>query len=264
MIDLEQQWRVVLTVMGVLMARLLTAFTVLPLFAGNGIPGFMRIALVAGLSLSLLPLALADTALTAIPLANLWPYIAKEAAIGLVLGLLASIGFWALYVAGTIIEYQAGLTFAATVDPLSGQEESLVGNLLMRVLLTLFLISGGLLSLIGMLFESYRVWPLSSMTPVLGSAQLAAAILQSLAELTAAALKVAAPFVMLMLLVELALGFLSRFTPQLNVFFVALPLKVLVLAAMLLLYCLMLASSGEQLPITDFSRLLEPLRARPQ
>jgi type III secretion protein T len=263
-IDLEQQWRVVLTVMGVLMSRLLTAFTVLPLFAGNGIPGFMRIALVAGLSLSLLPLALADTALTAIPLANLWPYIAKEAAIGLVLGLLASVGFWALYVAGTIIEYQAGLTFAATVDPLSGQEESLVGNLLMRVLLTLFLISGGLLSLIGMLFESYRVWPLSSMTPVLGSAQLAAALLQSLAELTTVALKVAAPFVMLMLLVEVALGFLSRFAPQLNVFFVALPLKVLVLAAMLLLYCLMLASSGEQLPITDFSRLLDPLRARPQ
>ena len=61
-----------------------------------------------------------------------------------------------------------------------------------------------------------------------------------------------------MLMVEIALGFLSRFAPQLNVFFLALPLKVLVLAVMLLLYGLALANGG--LPIADFTRTLEPLQ----
>ena len=56
------------------------------------------------------------------------------------------------------------------------------------------------------------------------------------------------------------LGFLSRFAPQLNVFFLALPLKVLVLTIMLLLYGLVLASGGYLGPVADFGAILEPLR----
>jgi type III secretion protein T len=260
MIDLERQWQAVLITLALLMSRMLVAFAVIPLFAANGIPAFVRVVFVAGLSISLLPLALSDAALPAIPLANIAPYLAKEAAIGLVLGLIASAGFWALYVAGMVIEFQAGLTFASTIDPLTNPNDSLIGGLLMQLFTALFLVTGGLLSLIAMLFESYRVWPLSSMTPIVGNLQLAQVVANALTELLLTALKIAAPFVILMLIVEQALGFLSRFAPQLNVFFVALPLKVLVLAAMLVVYAMMLASSGQLLPTGDFTRALEPLR----
>lgn len=260
MLDLERQWQAVLMVIALLMSRMLVAFSVVPLFVGNSVPGTIRVAFVAGLAVSLLPLALADTQLASIPLANLPFYIAKEAAIGLVLGLLASVGFWALYAAGALIDYQAGLSFAAVVDPLTAENESLIGTLLMRMFMALFLVTGGLLALLSMLFESYVAWPLSSMAPAVGSVALVEIALRALAELLGLALKVAAPFVILMLMTEIALGLLSRFAPQLNVFFVALPLKVLGLAVMLLLYGMVVASSGSLLPVADFSRDLRALQ----
>jgi type III secretion protein T len=261
MMDLDRQWQAVLVIVALTMSRMLVAFSVIPLFVGNGVPAFIRVVFVGGLSLALLPLALTDETLASLPLISMPIYIAKEAAIGLVLGLLASVGFWALYAAGAIIEYQAGMAFATTIDPLTGQDESLLGSLLVRLFTTLFLITGGLLSLLSLLFDSYVAWPLSSLMPVVDSPRLVTLMLQALAQLLTTALTVAAPFVIMMLLIEVAFGMLSRFAPLLNVFFVVLPLKVLALAVMLLLYGMVVANSGSLIPLADFTALLDSLRA---
>ena len=247
-------------IVALLMSRMLVAFSIIPLFVGNGIPATIRVIFVAGLSFGLLPLAFADDVLASIPLANMPLYVAKEAAIGLVLGLLSSVGFWALYAAGAIIEYQAGLAFATTIDPLTGQEESLLGSLLVRLFIALFLVTGGLLSLISMLFDSYVIWPLSSLAPAVSNPLLVELLLHALSSLLVAALKVAAPFVILMLMIEIAFGLLSRFAPMLNVFFLVLPLKVLALAAMLLLYGMVVANGTTPLLMFDFSAALATLR----
>lgn len=247
-------------IVALLMSRMLVALSVVPLFVGNTVPGMVRVIFVGGLAVSLLPLAYADANLLSIPLISMPYYIAKEAAVGLVLGLLASVGFWALYVAGALIEYQAGLSFAATFDPHTAENESLLGMFLMRLFTTLFLVTGGLLALISMLFDSYAIWPLSSMVPAGGSLSLVDLMLRSLATLLGLALKVAVPFLILMLMIEIGLGLLSRFAPQLNVFFVALSLKVLALAVMLLLYGMVVAGSGSLLPVTDFSQQLRALQ----
>ena len=258
--ELFDQWQPVLMTVALLMSRMLVAFSVVPLFVGNSVPAFIRTIFVAGLAMSLLPMAMADNAVSSIPLSGMAIYVAKEAAIGLVLGLLASAGFWALYMAGTIIEFQAGLTFATTIDPLTGQDESLLGSLLVRLFTALFLVTGGLLSLISMLFDSYVIWPLSSLTPVVGSPLLVELLLRALSELLIAAMKVAAPFVILMLMIEIAFGLLSRFAPMLNVFFLVLPLKVLALAVMLLLYGMVVANGATPLVMFDFSAALATLR----
>lgn len=260
MIDVTRDWQVLLTVVALLMTRMLVAFSVIPLFVGTSIPAIIRAAFVAGLSLSLLPMALDDESLKGVATSALALYAAKEAAIGLVLGLLASAGFWALYMAGTVIEQQAGLAFATTIDPLSGQDDSLVGTLLMRLFTVLFLVAGGLLSLIGLLFDSYKLWPISKLTPAVGTPEVAALVMRALGEMVVLAIKISVPFVILMLLVELALGLLSRFAPQLNVFFVALPLKVLVLVVLLLLYSFVFAGSDEWMATVSLRGLLESLR----
>jgi type III secretion protein T len=259
-LDLQDQWQKVLMIVALLMSRMLVALSVVPLFVGNSIPGMVRVLFVGGLAVSLLPLAYADTNISNIPLLAMPYYIAKEAAVGLVLGLVASVGFWALYAAGALIEYQAGLSFAATFDPMTAQSESLLGSFLMRLFITLFLVTGGLLALISMLFDSYAMWPLSSMVPASGSLAVVDLLLRSVAELLGLALKVAVPFVILMLMIELGLGLLSRFAPQLNVFFLALSLKVLALAVMLLLYGMVVASSGSLLPAADFTQQLRALQ----
>jgi type III secretion protein T len=262
MIDLAQHWQVVLVALALIMSRMLAAFSLIPFFVGNSVPVLVRTAFVAALALAVLPMVLAEPGVLAhVTTANMSLYAAKEAGLGLVLGLLAGSGFWVMYTAGTIIEYQAGLTMATTMDPLGGQNDSLVGGLLMQLYTVLFLLGGGLLSLIGMLFESYRIWPLSSLTPVIGSLKLAQIVVHGFEQLLLLAFKVAAPFLILMLAVELALGLLSRFAPQLNVFFLAMPLKILVLAVLLLLYGVLISGSPSLLPTVDFAHLLDPLAA---
>jgi type III secretion protein T len=258
-LEIERQWQAILMIVALLMSRMLVAFSIIPLFVGNGLPASVRLVFVAGLSFALLPLAFADEALASIPLASVPLYLAKEVAIGLVLGLLASVGFWALYVAGTIIELQVGLALAPTIDPLTGQEESILGTLLVRLFMILFLVTGGLLSLISLLFDSYQMWPLSSMVPAVASPLLVELMLRTLADLLTTALKVAAPFVIVMVMIELACGLLARFAPLLNVFFIALPLKALALTLMLLLYGMVVASSGATFPLADFTEALRAL-----
>ena len=256
--DLQGQWQQILMTVALLMSRMAVAFSVIPIFLGNSIPAFIRIAFVAGLSTALLPMALQDAGAGSLPLTSLLVYVGKEAAIGLVLGLVASVGFWALYVAGTIIEYQTGLSFATTIDPTTGQEDSLVGTLFMRMFTALFLIAGGMLSLIGMLFDSYRIWPLSSLHPLASNFTVVQLLMTSVLSLIVIAVKVAAPFVIIMLLLEVAVGYLSRFAPQLNVFFVTLPLKVLALTILLLAYGAIVAANGDWLPMMRFDAMLAP------
>ncbi len=107
--------------------------------------------------------------------------------------------------------------------------------------------------MLSLLFDSYAAWPLSSLMPVVASPLLVELLLKALAQLLTTALTVAAPFVIMMLLIEVAFGLLSRFAPLLNVFFVVLPLKVLALAVMLLLYGMVV---GEQRVADTAGRLL--------
>ncbi len=259
--ELSAAWQDMLIAIALLTARMLAAFSVIPLFIGNTVPMTARMAFVVGLSLVLLPHALAQPGISAQIAAESWVVLAlKESLLGLVLGLLSSIGFWAVHAAGTIIEHQAGLSMATTIDPTSGQEDTLIGTLFMQIFIVLFLASGGLLAMIGMLFDSYKIWPLASLAPLVGNLELTGVIMRGVAELIAIAVKIAAPFVILMLLLEGALGLLSRFAPQLNVFFLALPLKMLVMTAMLLVYGLAMTDAIRLLPIADFSSILRALK----
>jgi type III secretion protein T len=228
-----------------LSARIGTALAVFPIFAAGALPMSVRATVVAGLVLNLLPAVglhplMALVQQGGVSMAML---LAKEVAIGFGLGFVGSMGFWAVRAAGTIIENQAGLSMAATIDPLSAEEDSLVGGLFVQVLSVLFLVSGGLLALLGVLYESFRVWPLAELSPRLEPELWLQAAGQSMRLVGDLALRVAAPFVLLMLMAELGLAMLGRYAPQLNVFFLALPLKTALLLVLLFIYISVLADA---------------------
>lgn len=248
---------------GVLAARIGTAMAMFPMFALTSVPTSVRLTIVTGLSLCLLP-TLGPAQLTALGQLDglsLALLLVKEVAIGFVLGMAGSIGFWAIHAAGVIIENQAGLSMAATVDPLGGEEDSLLGGFLVLVVSLMFVVSGGLLSLLGVLYESFRVWPIAELSPRLEPALWLDAGTHAVRVAGDVALRVAAPFVLMMLMVEVGLGLLGRYAPQFSVFFLALPLKAAVLAALLYVYALVL-SDGSLLPdVTGaIGRVLEQAR----
>jgi type III secretion protein T len=192
-----------------LMARLLVAFSLFPLFMGNAMPVTVRLSFVVTLSLCLVPMLGPNAKLLQLQWAELLPYLLKEVGLGLVLGLSTSFIFWAIHAAGAVIEYQAGLNMSNTIDPLLGREDSLIGGFLLQLFSIVFLMAGGLLALIGMLFESYRIWPVQEMVPILGNIKLTALLLTGVTSMIELVIKIAAPFVILMLVAELALGLLS-------------------------------------------------------
>lgn len=241
-----------------LMARGLTIFSVLPFFVEQAVPLTVRMSFVLALSLCMLPLVSPQLPLLQSDWIIVFPYFLKEIGLGLVLGLMSSIMFWALFAAGTIIEYQAGMTMGTIIDPLSGQEDSLVGALFMQLFSIVFIVGGGLLGIIGLLFDSYKVWPIDKMAPLLGNNKLVTVFLGGMVQLVETVLKIAAPFVILMLVAELALGLLSRFAPQLNVFFLSLSAKIIILMVLLLVYCALLSETTQLLP--DFNSMLNTFR----
>jgi type III secretion protein T len=225
--------------------RLLAAFLVLPYFAGTAISGAVRNGLVLVLAAFVAP----AVPVAMLPGAGTWLLIVgKETLIGLLLGLGFGVFVWALQCVGELIDFQSGTANAAFFDPVAGHEIGPTGDLLFRLVVTLFVSAGGLLGLVGALFESYRLWPVASYFPDAGAVLQAFAIREGDAIL-AWIIKLAAPVIFVLVLIDLGVGLVGRAAPQLNVFVVAQPLKGL-LAILVLALVLHIVYAGLQ----DFLR----------
>jgi type III secretion protein T len=238
-----------LLMVAVLSARIGTALLMFPMFAAGALPTSVRASITAGLAICLLPVVGMNNmlALAQLDAMSLTMLLGKEVALGFAMGFVGSAGFWAVHAAGAIIENQAGLSSATTIDPLAGEEDSLIGGFLVQVLSIIFLASGGFLVLLGALYESFRVWPVIDLAPKIAPTIWLNAGMQVIRGIGELALRVAAPFVLLMLMVEVGMGFLGRYAPQFNVFFLAMPIKAIVLLVLLLVYAMVLAD-GSALP----------------
>lgn len=239
-------------------ARMLGMFTVLPIFTRLGMTALLRGGVALALPLPLAPGFLAATdgvlqrgggALTLL--------LIKEAIVGLVIGLVAGVPFWAAQTAGELLDQQRGSQSALVPDP-SGEETGVTGTLLLLTSATVFLGAGGLRFLQEGVFESYALWPAASLVPAF-SADAGLLTLGILDRLLSGGLVLASPLLVAMLLAEFALGLVSRFAPQLNVFDLALAVKGVVQVVGLPIYALVLVGYLES-GLAPLTRLAAELR----
>lgn len=222
--------------------------------------GALRGGVVLVLAIPLYPLAL-DGATQVAP--GAWPLllilIGKEVAIGVALGLAYGVPFFAAATAGDIIDFQHGASAGDIVDPASAEDDTVTGVFLILVTIALFYATGLFRIVLDGLYLSHAVWPAYRLLPPPSSEALRA-FLGLVQGVLATGLLLAAPLVLAMLLVEGMLALISRFVPQLNVFFVALAAKTLLTVAVLPLYFLVLARHlGEE--VAGLQGLLDRLRA---
>jgi flagellar biosynthetic protein FliR len=151
--------------------------------------------------------------------------LGQEILIGLVLGLSARLTISALQVAGSVIAQQLGLGFVTTIDPTQGQQAAIVGNFLTVLALTLLFATNLHHLVIAGLNESYTLFRPGEL-PLSGD--VAALVTRTIAASFRIGVQLAAPFLVFGLLFNLALGVLSRLMPQMQVFFVGIPLSILV------------------------------------
>jgi flagellar biosynthetic protein FliR len=158
--------------------------------------------------------------------------LGQELLIGVVLGLLARLTIASLQIAGSVVAQQMGLGFVTAVDPTQGQQGAIVGNFLGVLGVTLIFATDMHHLVIAALNDSYTLFRPGEV-PVLGD--VANILTTTVTGTFRIGVQLAAPFLLFGLLFNLGLGVLSRLMPQMQVFFVGMPLSILVGFLILLL-----------------------------
>ena len=150
--------------------------------------------------------------------------IFTEIAVGLTAGLTLTIWFAAMLMAGEKIATSAGLGFAAQVDPMTGANTPVVSQVLYLFLLVIFLSVDGHLIAIATMIESYRILPPGS--PVAPNVLIGAGISAAGSMFLSAAI-IMLPIAMVLLMINVTVGIISRSAPTLNLFSFGFPITML-------------------------------------
>lgn len=214
-------WNVFLIVL----VRITGMFYLSPIFGRRNIPnyfkaGFCFILTIIIASSVTVPDLSGYTSLTSYVI-----LIGKELLVGLCMGFISYILFSAVYVAGHIIDTQIGFGMANVFDPMTNVQIPITADFY-AVLATLFmLVTDSHHLLIKAIADSYVVLP-----P--GGARFGGDVVRQLVDLFYQTLligfKIAAPLVAAILITDVALGIISKAMPQMNVFMLGMPLKLIV------------------------------------
>jgi len=208
-----------------LLARLFPLLTITPLFGGNATPRRFRFGLAVVLTLVLLPTAL-PPGTAAVPVGTLAGLLVKELLIGLSIALIVLVVFESFAAFGYLVDSARGATFANVLDPLSQQHQSVLSVFFMQLSVALFLASGGYRLLIESVGASIVLFPLFTPADAVIRGEAASeSIIRVTSGLLAVALRLAAPVLVLMFILDLALGLINRIAPQFQAYFLGLAVK---------------------------------------
>ncbi len=205
-------------------ARTGTMVMLLPGLGEQNISARMRLTIALILAAVLLPLHRNAYHIDTAALGPIIVLLVEEIVIGAVLGLTARLTVSALDVAGSVIAQQLGLGFVTAVDPMQGEQGVILGNFLTMLGVTLFFATDMHHLVIFALNDSYTLFEPGEL-PATGD--VAALVTKTVAGAFRIGIQLSAPFLVFGLLFNLGLGLLSRLMPQMQVFFVALPLSIL-------------------------------------
>lgn len=171
-------------------------------------------------------------------------HIGTEIIVGLTAGLILTIWFSAVMLAGEKIAASAGLGFAAQIDPQTGGQTPVVSQTLYLFLTVIFVSVDGHLAALSVLLQSYEALPIGSAVnfQVLIGAGIAAA-----GAMFVAATVMMLPIVMVLLMINLAIGVITKSAPQLNMFSFGFPISMLGVFILLYLSVGAIGDSMQQL-----------------
>jgi flagellar biosynthetic protein FliR len=206
------------------LARIGPLFVVAPLFSSKMIPvrarGVAAVALAVGLS----PIALKDTKVPTDAL-SLGGLIGKEALVGFAFAFAIAVLFAAVSIAGSFLDTLIGFSYGGLVDPVNGNQSTVLSQLYTLVGVMIFIAIGGDSWMIQGLAKTYDLVGLTQM-PALGS--LVGGAQHTFATIFVSAVELAAPVLIALIITDAGFGVVSRVMPQLNVFAVGFPAKILV------------------------------------
>jgi len=238
------------------MARIGGAFAICPALTESMIPGVARRAAVLAFACLVIPF-IKEAMPPGEP--NVWMFsilAVKEALIGFLIGFFAAIPFWIAENVGNFIDNQRGATMGEVYSPLSGAQVSTTGIFFTQIVSTIFFVGGAIFVFLSALYKSYELWPVFSEWVKFSSAT-PTQILGALDSMLQVTVVISAPIIIIMFLATIGLGLINRTAPQLNVFFLSMPVKSALGVAMLIIY---LPFIIDMLMYTKDSSILGPVQ----
>ncbi|MDQ0161750.1 flagellar biosynthetic protein FliR [Bacillus alveayuensis] len=212
--------------------RIVSFMVTLPLFSYRTIPNRVKI----GISFYLALLITVTIEVPAIELNSLYILlILKEVTLGLFIGLTAYIVISGVQIAGSFIDFQMGFAIASVIDPQTGVQSPVIGQLFYIFALFFLLSTNAHHLLIEGALNSFEFIPIEKQHLFLFEGQVVESLIIAFNKMFIIAFQMAIPIVGSLFLVDVALGILTRTVPQLNVFVVGFPLKIAVSFVMILL-----------------------------
>ena len=196
-----------------------------PILDSATIPVLFKAALAISVSVLLFPLVGGGVSLDGLGILAFVFGIIAEIAIGLTIGLSVKLLFTGIQLAGQIAGYQMGFAVANVVDPATSMQIPVLSQFYNLTALLVFLAINAHHMFFAAVVESYTILPPLSLQI---HAELIRMMMQLAANMFVVAIKVGAPLIAVMLLVSVGLGLVSRTVPQIHIFIVAMPLKILI------------------------------------
>lgn len=213
-----------LPVLILVLMRVFGFFVMMPLFSYRTIPTYFKI----GFGFFLALIITTTIGNVDVDFNGMYLFlIIKEIAVGLSTGLIAYIILTSIQIAGGFIDFQMGFAIANVIDPQTGAQSPLTGQYFYIISLLFLLSVDGHHLLIDGMYYSYQFIPIDQLISFKDK-NLIDFIIDAFSEMFAIAFQIAIPIVGCLFLVDIALGMIARTVPQLNVFVVGLPIKILV------------------------------------
>jgi flagellar biosynthetic protein FliR len=206
------------------LARITPLFLLAPLFSSKMVPARVRGIIAVALAVGLSPVVAAGTHLPT-DVMGIGSLLVKEMLVGSAFSYTLAATFAALAVAGSLLDTSIGFSYGGLVDPVNGNQSAVLSTAYSLTGLLVFIAIGGEAWVIQGLARTYDIISLTQY-PSLG--HLVAGAGAAFVQIFASAIEVAGPVLLALILTDAALGMVTRVVPQLNVFQVGIPAKVVV------------------------------------
>lgn len=217
-------------------ARMVGFIYLLPIFSGLNVPTRVKLGFSFILAVVIFSSGMADTSIVADSAIAYAIIICKEVLTGMCIGFIVYTFFAIFYFAGQMLDYSIGFSMVNVFDPVTQIQVPITGNFIYFIMATLFIVTGGLNTIMAAFFESYVIIPIGG-TNFLAGQGMADFMIGMTATYLSLGLRIASPIVGTILIVDVALGILVKASPQMNVFVVGMPIKLLVGLVMLFIIC---------------------------
>ena len=204
--------------------RALGLLLIVPVLGNRNVPYVAKIGFTFFLSLIVISTQTFELTVSSTNVVAFGLIVIKEFITGWLMGFSAYVVFSIMSLAGQFIDAQIGFSMVNVFDPMSQIQLTITGNLYYYMLIIIVVVTNAHHYFIRSLLDSYRMIPLGGMTL---TPSLYSSLVEYMTTYFGLALRIASPIFFIMIITNVVLGILARTVPQLNMFVIGFPIKIM-------------------------------------